>query len=159
MRGTGERLSMTRSPRHMLPLVPMGVALALFVAFHFLRVAKNDGETGWMIWVAIVEMLRRPEWIDPLDGIGIASFFMFSLLIVSSPFLIGVWRKSKPAWRLATVFSGLGAAGFWITVLGQGGTEDLVAGGWCLMLAPVLNFMGLLLVSRENRPDSPPESA
>jgi hypothetical protein len=142
--------AMTKSPRNVLPLTPMIAAVLVFAAFHFLPVQKDWDEPGWGIWPEVYDVLMDPVGLDPLDGIGLASFLMFSLLIVSSPFLIGVWRKSKLAWQLATIFSGLGAAGFWVMILGQGGAGDLVAGGWCLMVAPVLNLAGLLLVGIEN---------
>jgi hypothetical protein len=150
---------MTKTLRDLLPLVPMTGALAVFGAFHFLPVQMDWDELGWTIWGEVFDVLRNPVGLDPLDGIGLASFLMFSLLIVSSPFLIGVWRKSKLSLRLATIFSGLGTLGFWIMILGQGGADDLVAGGWCLMIAPVLNFMGLALVFGKNPADSSPESA
>jgi hypothetical protein len=104
----------TRTPRNLLPLIPMIAAMILFAAFHFLPAEKDSDETGWVIWQAVFLILRHSADLDALAGIGLASFLMFSVLIVSSPFLIGVWRKSKLALGLAAAFSGLGTFGFWI---------------------------------------------
>jgi hypothetical protein len=123
----------------------MIAAMILFAAFHFLPAEKDSDETGWVIWQAVFLILRHSADLDALAGIGLASFLMFSVLIVSSPFLIGVWRKSKLALGLAAAFSGLGTFGFWIMVLCQGGEENFPLGFWCLMHAPLLNFLGLLL--------------
>ena len=90
-----------------------------------------------------------PALLDSYAGpcvpaIGLASFLNFSLLIVVSPILKNVWPKSRLAWWGAVIFSGLAAAGFWAMLYqGTGFNPDL--GGWCLLLAPVLNFIGLLL--------------
>ena len=150
---------MTKTPRDLLPLAPMVVAVVLFAAFHFLPVQKEWRELGWGIWPEVYDVLSAPARLDAMNGIGLASFLMFSVLIVSSPFLMPVWRKSKLALVLARVFSGLGMGGFWMMFLVEGDLERLASGAWCLMIAPVLNFMGLLLVFRENGPESPPESA
>ena len=138
--------------RRVMPVLVMSVALVLFAAFHFLPIRKNWHELGWGIWPEVYDVLSNPAHLDAMDGIGIASFLMFSLLIVSSPFLMPVWRKSKLALVLASVFSGLGTGGFWMMILVQGGVEDLASGAWCLMVAPAFNLAGLLLVQIEIGP-------
>lgn len=121
------------------------VALGLFIAFHFLP-GFGDPEPGWMIWKQLVDLFRH-SWKqlgEPRLAIAIASFLMFSLLLVTCPFLGFVWRKSLLAWSVATASSGLAALGFWSMILVEAPTT-FGPGEICLMLAPLFNFAGLML--------------
>jgi hypothetical protein len=130
------------------------VALLLFVAFHFLppnppAPDQAVSEVGWEIWPEIWDLLQDPEQLsEPLTAVGLSSFLTFSLLIVSSPFLGFLWRKSRIAWWGAFIFSGLAAAGFWLMIVAQDTADDLGSGGWCLLAAPVFNCVGLLVADR-----------
>lgn len=124
-------------------------ALVLFVAFHFLPGFQE--KAGWVVWHELFEslsmLLESPGscfW-EPTGAVAIASFLTFSLLIVASPFLTEVWRKSRLAWWFGAIFSGLTSLGFSAMVLMENSNSDLEAGGWCLLVAPWLNFMGLIL--------------
>lgn len=121
------------------------VALGLFIAFHFLTGFDNL-EPGWAIWRELVDLFRDPweQLGDPWTAIIVASFLMFSLLLVTCPFLGFVWRKSLLAWSVATASSGLSALGFWSMILVEAPT-NYGPGGICLMLAPLFNFAGLML--------------
>lgn len=142
-------------PERLLSITLLLAALLLFATFHFLPVVDQDyPEPGWRIWVELWEIFRNPkELADPSTALGVSSFLMFALLIVVSPFLGAVWKKSRPARAFATTFSGLAAGGFWVMILLDGELHELTMGGWCLMFAPIVNFVGLLLAS-SNAPPS-----
>lgn len=133
-------------------------ALVLFVTWHFLP-CFDDPEQGWHVWPSIWRTLLDPESLthNPQAAIAIASILNFSLLILVSPFLMQVWSKSPLAWWFATIFSGLAAAGFWGIFVIAGEAQSPHLGGWCVLLAPLLNFFGLLL-ARGKKPPAP-ESA
>lgn len=124
-------------------------ALVLFVAFHFLPGFQE--KAGWVVWHQLFELLsmllESPDssFLEPTGAVAIASFLTFSLLIVTSPFLTEVWRKSRLAWWFAMSFSGLTTVGFSAMILLENSNSNLEAGGWCLLVAPWLNFMGLIL--------------
>jgi hypothetical protein len=123
-------------------------ALGLFVAFHFLP-GFGQPECGWNVWHDVWRELRHMNFTFSGSGSAgtfvLVSFLNFSLLIVGAPFLKSVWPKSRLAWCLAVSFSGLAAGGFLAMYCVSGSTSKPGAGGWCLLLAPVLNFVGLLL--------------
>lgn len=125
-------------------------ALVLFTAMHFLPLSRFGDDLGWEMWKGvgflIWNMSRDPRAIgEPRDIVVLFSFLTFSLLIVASPFLGNVWVKSILAWSMVVIFSGLAAAGFWVVVFKGAPVGDLRLGVWCLMISPVLNFVGLLL--------------
>lgn len=130
-------------------------AMVLFVAFHFLTGFVGEGP-GWKIWQEIWRACVRPAELaqQPMAAIGIASFLNFTLLILVSPFLTQVWVKSRLAWWFATIFSGLATAGFWLIILRQHPHQNLASGGYVVLLAPLLNFFGLIL-AREKMPPAP----
>ncbi len=122
-------------------------ALVLFVAFHFLP-GFGPNEKGWHVWPYLSHTLLNPRFLiqQPTNCIANASFLNFSLLIVVSPFLTRILRKSRLVWWLATSFSGLAAVGFFVVISSE--THDLHRLGWgilCLLIAPFLNFSGLIL--------------
>ncbi len=121
------------------------LAPLLFVAFHFLPGFETE-EVGWTVWRDLWKVMLEPQQLmDSQSAVLIASFLTFSLLIVASPFLTEVWTKSRLAWGFALTFSGLASAGFWVMIF-SGPPSDPEPGGWCLMIAPLLNFAGLLLI-------------
>lgn len=128
-------------------------ALGMFMAFNILP-AFGDGHRGWSLWPVLwSEMLHDPQFIfkDTKAGIVITSFLCFSLLIVVSPFLKNVWPKSNLTWWLAVVFSGLTTAGFWSMCWMGGSYKAPELGLWCLLFAPGMNFIGLLLAGEKRR--------
>jgi len=128
-----------------LSKVLLFAALIAFGAFHFLPQAGETGERGWNVWGYFWELLLNPEGVDDaLQGVILAAFLTTSVLIVASPFLGVVWLRSKLAWWICMVFSGIAAGSFWIGIVIYG-TDDFGPGDWCLMAAPTLNFLGLLL--------------
>jgi hypothetical protein len=129
-------------------------ALALFVAFHFLPMEAEFRIPGWRIWPDLVAILLHPNRAgnEPLVWIAIASFLNFSLLITASPFLGQVWRKSRIAWWLAVIFSGLSAIGIWAFYLTSPTNAPLLLGFGFILIAPILNFIGLLL-ARGGKPN------
>lgn len=134
----------------------LATALAAYGVFHFLPATKSDPEeNGWKLWVELWDVIRNPESLgEPLTAVGVSSFLTFSVLIAAAPFLGIIWRKSRIAWWMAVIFSGLAAGGFWFMVLvNHSPDEELLAGAWSLMAAPVLNCAGLLL-ARAGIPES-----
>lgn len=130
-------------------IVSMGfliVALALFVAMNFLPTTKFGEGLGWKMWPEIWWMSKNPANLsDGPNAVAYSSFLTFSLLITASPFLGNAWVKSLLAWSISVIFSGVAAAGFWVLIFTHNSAEDLRLGAWCLLMSPVLNFIGLLL--------------
>lgn len=148
---------MKMSGQRIISMALLIVALAMFLAMNFLPMTRFDeNELGWRVWQEIWQIIQDPAYINQWSSaVGLSSFFTFSLLTVASPFLGNVWVKSLLAWSISVTFSGVAAAGFWLMIFQDGSTEGFVAGGWCLMISPGLNFAGLLLARtgwRENRP-------
>lgn len=125
----------------------MVAAIAAFAAFHFIRDSEHNNDAGWMIWKELLDLFRNPSGMDgPMGWVAVASFLTASLLIVASPFLGGVWLKSRMAWLPTVIFGGISAVGFCVAIL-VGRLENEVRIGWglyLLMAAPVLNFIGVL---------------
>jgi hypothetical protein len=136
-------------------------ALVFFAAFHLLP--GFDEQAGWRVWPNLGEilimLLKSPDSIllEPDGAVAIASFLTVSLLIVASPFLTNVWRKSRLAWWIVVIFSGLTSAGFSAVILMENSISELESGAWCLLISPGLNFIGLLLVrGKSPEPGFPP---
>ncbi len=143
---------MLHSIRRGISIALLVAALLLFVAFHFLPGFETE-EVGWSVWRDLWKVMLEPQQLnDPQSAVLIASFLTFSLLIVASPFLTEVWTKSRLAWGFALTFCGLASAGFWVMIFSDS-PSDPEPGGWCLMIAPLLNFAGLLL-ARGETPES-----
>lgn len=144
-------------------LVSMGfliAALSSFVAFHLLLGFGNE-ERGWHVWPDLWRVVQDPKSLDAKNAVIWASFLNFSLLIVVSPFLKNVWPKSLWAWWGAVIFSGLAGAAFWVMYFVTdfiSGASPPGVGGWCLMTAPIFNFVGLLL-ARGGSPEHDPVSS
>jgi|688.fasta_scaffold269585_3 hypothetical protein len=119
-------------------------AFVVFLAAHGLPSFGND--RGWWVWEGILVFLRSSDPLnDPLVSVGTASFLTFTVLILVAPFIHWVWRRSRLVWWLATGFSGLAMLGF-LTMIGKFHSEETTynPGAWCFMIAPVLNFAGLV---------------
>ena len=150
---------MTRIRRFVV-LVLLVAALLLFVAFHLMHL--KTGERGWDTWRGIWEIFHQPEVIlkVPMLAMAVASFLMFSILVVASPFLTGVWTRSRLAWIVAIISSGLVTGVVWGIYQNRPG--HLSAGEWCLMISLMLNFVGLLLARprwlKKSGPSWSPES-
>lgn len=136
------------------PMVFLIAALGMFTAFHFMPLSiSSHGDRGGFIWVIIWGEIRDPILLrDSEFAVACSSFLALSLLMVASPFLGHVWRKSVLAWAIVVIFSGVSVAGFWCTIL-KDLPVDLSWGGWFLMISPILNFVGLLL-ARGKAPNS-----
>lgn len=130
-----------------LPGACLIAALLLFAAFHFSPPVTDDDDWGWRIWEGIWEYTDHPESLveQPSDAVALASFLAFTLLIVASPFLLPVLRKSRAAWLLLSIVSGLAGVGFWAVIFfGEiGELDDIAVGIWFLLTANALNFVGL----------------
>lgn len=136
--------------RQHVSTVILTAALLMFAGFHFLP-GLNSKTGGWEIWPQIGDLIIHPSRLQHMGGQEatiVAAFLNFSFLIVVSPFLKSVWPKSRWAWGGATIFSGLSAAAFLFVYLVETADDtdqSLGPGGWCLLVAPFMNFIGLLI--------------
>ncbi|MES2924726.1 MAG: hypothetical protein V4819_24445 [Verrucomicrobiota bacterium] len=148
--------------QRILSMVFLIAALALFVTMHILPLSREDANGGWVLWIAIWELMHDPRLIgDSQVTMVVTSLLTCSLLIIASPFLGNVWVKSLLAWLIVLIFSGVATAGFWFMILKDSSVGSLSSGMWCLMISPVLNFAGLLLARpqwlEKSGPSFPPE--
>lgn len=137
------------------------VALSLFVtsllafaAFHFTDWSEEEPSPGYQAWPEILEMLQTADFTEPRASIGLVMFPCFALLALSSPFLIGILRRSRLAWWLLVLFSGccLIAIGAFIVTNTQSAPDEpdqRGAGFFFLAGALLSNFLGMLFVRRD----------
>ena len=149
-----------RRTMNLLALAFLIASLLLLGAFHALPMETGeDPERGWAIWVEVWGILLNPEQLsgDISGAIAFVSFLTFVGLIACCPFLIGLLRRSRLLWWMATILSGIATIGFSALVLGdiaEGNNPDLREtwpGMVCLLASPVLNFIGLLFIRGERR--------
>lgn len=147
----------TGSPNSWVSFGFLVTALLLFVAFNLLPGFKETA--GWTVWPDLWNQAQDLKSWDARGAVMIAAFLSFSFLILVSPFLGSVWRKSRWALGGTLIFSGLSGGAFWlmycIGIMGDHDVASPAAGGWCLLAAPLFNFLGLLLVPRVSRSHGP----
>ncbi len=132
--------------RQRIATVLLWGGLACFVAYHFVP-GFGSARWGWTVWLAVGEAIQHPSVLkDPEDLIIVASLLTLALLIPVSPFLTRVFLKSRLAWSLASLMSGISTAVIWFTLLESNYPRHFGLGGWCLLIAPALNFAGLLVI-------------
>lgn len=134
------------------------IGLLCFAVFHFLPGdAAFDEGRGWRIWLEVWEGVKDPGALsDSEEMIGLCSFLGLVALVVVSPFLFGVLRRSRLVWWMATLFSGLATMGLWVVVLRVNTWEQIGVAGAVLLASPLCNLIGLMLLRGERRaPDSP----
>ncbi len=151
------------SRQRILSMAFLIIALALFTAMHFLPLSPYNAR-GWVVWENMWWVIRNPMiLLNPVQMVAWSSFITSTLLIAASPFLGNVWIKSLLAWSMVVVFSGVASAGFLLVIFKDVPPRlGLYPGLWCLMISPVLNFVGLLLARpqwlKKSGPSFPPES-
>lgn len=134
-------------------------ALLVFVVFHFLA-PFGDERRGWGIWLEVGSMVRRRNiFSDPKSMIALASFLTFTLLVVASPFVMSVFKRSRLAWWLATLLAVAATLGFSGVILWRSHATDMGLGRWCLIAVPVLNLVGLLFIRRDARDADIPDGS
>ena len=151
--GTARRPDLHRV-MNLVSLAFLIASAATFAAFHFLVGFTNqdEGSRGWTVWTEIWDIVRETSVLeDPAAVIALASFFTFVVLVLCSPFLRALYRKSRVIWWLVTVMSGMATIGFAMAVFSNNPPENLRAGGICLLVTPLLNLVGLLLIRGEKR--------
>lgn len=164
------------------------VALGLFsvawlslVVFHFVPVTSRIGTAyspatstiyGWELWGdwwhGIVH-LDRLDFSWPNAPIW-AALHLVLLVLLSSPFLIGILRSNRLIWWLFAVMSAMAVIGItgvlgWVVFTLSEYDRELTrfeVGFWMLMAAPVVHFVGVMFVRRrhldvssESRPGGP----
>jgi len=148
---TEERTSSRDRMWNLFSLVLLTAGLVSFAVFHFVP-GTNTG-AGWEIWVDLTEVLRRPELLKgPETSVIVASFLMISFLIVASPFLTGMLRKSRPCWWMAATMSALATIAFTLVLAGPHGPSTFRFGDWALCAAPLFNLLGLLMIRGSRAP-------
>ncbi len=128
-------------------------ALLALAGFHFMAWWGNEPNSqGWHTWLELAEMVQARNFSDPIENTGLVMFPTSIALMLASPLLIGVLRRSRLVWWLLVLSSGacliaLGAFAFAISI-----TEDADSHGpgfYCLLAALVLNLIGMFLVRRD----------
>lgn len=141
-----------RRAMNLLGLSFLVVGLLCLALFHFLPgdEAFDEGR-GWRIWLEVWEGVRHPALLsDPGEMIGLCSFLGLVVLVLVSPFFFGVLLRSRLAWWMATLFSGMATMGLWTVVLRLNSWEQIGLAGAVLLAAPLSNLIGLMLL-RGNR--------
>jgi hypothetical protein len=146
---------------NLIALALLITALIACVAFHFLPTISGEeidrGEydpndfKGWTIWEEIGNFAKSPNIGDFQEMIGVSTFLTGVLLILSSPFLIPVLRRSRLVWWIATIASGLVLTGLGgLLVISNLEPDDQPGPAiYCLLVSLALNFLGLLFIRRE----------
>lgn len=131
-------------------------ALACFTAFHFTFFQRPVGGVsefiGWEIWIAIFEILQSITHSDWEDRIASAAFATSAMLIVSSPWLVPVFKRSRLVWWLGVLSSGSAVLGFGSVLLPSvvGNSEMRVGLGFIYLFSAMgLNLLGYLMIRRE----------
>ncbi len=129
-----------------------GLSVLLFVAYHFLP--GFGVASGWVVWPQIAESMSAPGIFEQPTVLAIvASFLMITVLIVASPFLSIVFRRSRLSWWLATVMSGLAMVVLGGLILTLNDPDKLGPGEICLLASPVFHFIGMLMIRKERMPE------
>jgi drug/metabolite transporter (DMT)-like permease len=145
---------------NLIALALLITALIAFVAFHFLAVTiytdpgliSKSQEFGWELWPALVDFLKDADF-DELQGMVAASAFLtYCLLVVASPFITTILRKSRLIWWITVIASGVAMCGFGGMVLISDSDPSFSIPGpglYCILASLALNFLGLLFIRRE----------
>lgn len=128
-------------------------AALLFAAFLGFPLLKTDDMRGWEVW----------EWVpgtltdfggsrDFRSRISTWSILLQSVIVTSSPFLLGVYRRSRLTWWLMTAMAGISSAGL-IPILKQTVAilEYADFGFKALLLSSIVHFSGMLMVRGDRR--------
>ncbi len=143
--------------RNLLALVFLIVAFLLLAVFHFMPL--SEGYRGWKIWPSILEftreLARRPgilEWPGGWEAVLlIAAYPCMALLVIAAPWFIGVLGRSRVTWWIATLLAGVSTICLWTILLRSGPGDGYFRTMLVLLVIPVLNLAGLLLIRPEQR--------
>ncbi|MEP4076382.1 hypothetical protein [Haloferula sp.] len=150
-------------------LVALGFLIAALVVFGLYqglveyRVEDpfaDDGQQwtetrGYEVWMAIYES-HQSGYLDHFFRFLIAGLGISVVVTVLGPFLVTILSRSRPLWWLMVACSGLAIVGLdggvlWTHlesgILVDGGFE-YGPGFYCLLVFPLLNFIGLLLIRK-----------
>ncbi len=127
-------------------------ALVVFVAFHFLP--WSPLWKGWVVWEDIFGDLADGGLEEPPLVLAAASLLTESLLIVLLPFLLRMTWSSRLLWWTVTLVSGIATCALagiilYFILLDPYTRAEAGPAVYCLVAAPVLNFISLLFVRRE----------
>jgi len=141
----------------MLAVVALGLFQVLAVSYSWVGPGGEDeweAYRGCQVWVDLVGVLKHPMHLDVIDWVVHAALVAGVLLVIGSPFLIGVLSGSRVMWWMAVVSSGVAMCGLLgcLIYLIAGNPPDehwrYGPGMGALLAYPVLNFIGLLWVRR-----------
>ena len=152
---------------NLVALALLSTSLLSFVAFHFLviehhmdvSVMGKPHEMGWEIWPSLIRFLKDADFTELRGMIAASAFLCGVVLITVAPFLMPVLKRSRLAWWMLVLSSGIAALGFGGIVAVNAfdsGFSRSGPGVPCLLAAFALNFAGLLFVRRE-LPAEPPD--
>jgi peptidoglycan/LPS O-acetylase OafA/YrhL len=143
---------------NLVALALLLTALIAFVAFHFLVVeydsdpmVEGKHQIGWEIWRSLFEFLKQADFSESRGMVAAASFLSATLLVVLTPFLLPVLKKSRLMWWVVFIPAGMATCGFGgIVAMNFFNAENSFGPGIpCLLAAFALNFIGLLFIRRE----------
>ncbi len=141
-----------------IALVLFFAALNSFIVFHFVEFwhfqdsSFDSDTTGWMIWPQLVGTLKVLSNVEVMQMIFWSGLLTSSLLLVSSPFLVAILRKSRLAWWIGALTSGVATLAFGFVVLPLAfNSDELSPGPGCFLLssAMLLNFLGFFFIRRD----------
>lgn len=140
--------------------VTVRLALALFcgslvsLLLFSLLPSLGGNQAGWIMWLSILEVFQMPALLsDPESQMFVASVLTVPVLVIASPFLTGMYLKSRLTWWLATLVAGTCTPALWSIILFGDAWPSF--GIWCLLAAPALNLAGLLSLRLAKRPEDP----
>ena len=129
--------------------VVLGVALALFVAFHFHP--AFEWTQGWQFWADSFEIVmdRQQPLMIPI-GPTLAIFATFSAGVVFAPFAAPLIRKSLLVRWFIAFFSGLVCLALFFGLLVVGPAR-MHSGGIYVLLSAAGNFFGIVMIRYDGR--------
>ena len=142
-------------------VIVFSVGLLFFGVFNFvpfiifLDPAMATPTEGWRLWGKLVDAVRHGSLEDSKVMISWAALLCGELLIVTSPFLVPVFRLSRLAWWIAMLLSGCAVSGVVGVMLLEPppASIDLGLGCYSLIAALALNFLGFFFIRREIPPN------
>lgn len=143
---------------NLVALATFITAIIFFVMFHILPWREDDGFPGWKLWPEVVRLVAHPSSMDGVSFRAISGLVSGSLVLVSTPFLWVVMRRSRVLWWIVFATSSMATFGLSGTILYHI-VHNLEPGKGmiCVIVAQILLTTGLLFIRREDPPAPTPD--